>query len=100
MNLDNLINDLQLRMFNTSSSALSDRKDLDPAQALLLMHNWDVNFPVSELPQIFVPVASLAIASHFGIFLRLSKELNVWRFLFFLDGLSRCVLGGTSHFAG
>ena len=30
-------------MFNPSSSALSDRKNLDPTQALFPLHNWDVN---------------------------------------------------------
>ena len=83
-------------MFNPSSSGLSDRKNLDPTQALFPLHNWDVSYFVSELPQFSVPFASLAPASNFSLI----KELNMWRFLSFLDGLSRCGIDGTSQFAG
>ena len=51
-----------------------DRKNLDPTQALFPLHNWDVNFSFSELPQFSVPFASLAPASNLGEFLPLDQR--------------------------
>ena len=88
-NFGNLIDDLQLKnLHDFLHSGCSTHLRLHfrivrilTRQTLFPLHNWDVNFSFSELPQFSVPFASLAPASNFGNIFHLIKELNMWRFL-------------------
>ena len=72
------------RVFNPSSSALSDLQNLYRTQALFLLHNCDVNCSFIELPQFSVPLALLAPASRFQ---ESQSKNRIWLFLSFLYAL-------------
>ena len=104
-NLGKLSNDLQLRnLHDFLQSGCSTHHRLHfrivrilTRHRLCSLCTTGTSTIISVNLQFSVPLASLAPASNFGNFFHLIKELNMWRFLCFLD---RCGLGGTSQFAG